>query len=82
MYNKIVYGDKILIDLTGDTVAEEKLLKGVKAHKADGSVVTGTLFSDYPKEYHFADAIQDSEGGIIMDVSAATLMSNTIYQRI
>ena len=28
--NKVVYGGETLVDLTGDTVTEETLLKGVK----------------------------------------------------
>lgn len=41
-YNKIIYGGKVLIDLTADTVSEDKLLAGFTAHKKDGSVITGT----------------------------------------
>ena len=32
--NKVVFGNKVLIDLTGDTVTEEALLKGYTAHKS------------------------------------------------
>ena len=28
--NKVVFGNKVLIDLTGDTVTEEALLKGYR----------------------------------------------------
>ena len=31
--NKVVFGNKVLIDLTGDTVTEEALLKGYTAPK-------------------------------------------------
>ncbi len=31
-YNKIIYGGKTLIDLTGDTVTADRLLKGTTAH--------------------------------------------------
>lgn len=40
-YNKVVYGGKVLIDLTNDTVDENSLLEGYTAHKSDGSVVSG-----------------------------------------
>lgn len=30
--NKVIYGGRVLIDLTGDTVDPSKLLKGSKAH--------------------------------------------------
>ena len=47
--NKVVFGNKVLIDLTGDTVTEEALLKGYTAHKADGTIITGTAFAYPPK---------------------------------
>lgn len=45
-YNKIIYGESVLIDLTGDTVTEEALLSGYTAHGADGEVVTGACDFD------------------------------------
>ena len=44
--SKVVYGGNTLIDLTGDTVVADKLLKGYKAHGADGNVITGTCEFD------------------------------------
>lgn len=44
--SKVIYGGDILIDLTGDTVTADKLLSGVKAHGADGELVTGTCTYD------------------------------------
>ena len=46
--NKVVYGNDILVDLTGDTVGESVLLFGYTAHRADGTIITGTLFKGYP----------------------------------
>lgn len=40
--NKIVLGDEVLIDLTGDTVTSDKLAKGITAHDKSGEVITGT----------------------------------------
>ncbi|MCI6060845.1 MAG: hypothetical protein MR729_06825 [Dorea sp.] len=45
-YNKIIYGGKTLIDLTGDTVTADKLLKGVTAHDMSGESITGTCNYD------------------------------------
>lgn len=56
--NKVVFGNKVLIDLTGDTVTEEALLKGYTAHKADGTIITGTAFAGYPNEFVFLDNIE------------------------
>ena len=41
--NKVVYGTTVLVDLTGDTVTADKLLKGVTAHHASGEQITGTM---------------------------------------
>lgn len=44
--SKVVYGGKTLIDLTGDTVTGDKLLKGATAHGKDGEVVAGVCTFD------------------------------------
>ena len=44
--SKVIYGGSTLIDLTADTVTADKLLTGVKAHGADGELVTGTCSFD------------------------------------
>ena len=44
--SKVVYGGKILIDLTGDTVTADKLLDGFTAHGKDGEPITGACDFD------------------------------------
>ncbi len=44
--SKVVYGGETLMDLTADTVKADKLLKGYKAHGADGEPITGTCEYD------------------------------------
>lgn len=44
--SKVIYGGETLIDLTADTVEASKLLKGIKAHGADGEPITGTCTYD------------------------------------
>lgn len=44
--SKIIYDGQVLIDLTGDTVVANKLLKNFTAHGADGEIVTGTCDFD------------------------------------
>ena len=39
--NKVIYGGRVLIDLTGDTVDPSKLLKGSKAHDKSGAQIEG-----------------------------------------
>ena len=41
--NKVVYGTTVLVDLTGDTVTADKLMKGATAHDASGEPVTGEM---------------------------------------
>ena len=40
--NKVLLGNEILIDISSDTVAADKLLSGVTAHNASGEQITGT----------------------------------------
>jgi hypothetical protein len=44
--SKIIYGDRVLIDLTADTITKDKLLKGYTAHGADGEEITGSCEFD------------------------------------
>ena len=44
--NKVVYGNRTLIDLTSDTVTEDKILSGFTAHDKSGTIITGTCDFD------------------------------------
>ena len=44
--SKVVYGGNVLIDLTGDSVVADKLLKGYTAHGANGDVINGSCDFD------------------------------------
>lgn len=44
--NKVIYDGKTLIDLTGDTVTADKLLKDITAHDKSGATITGTCTYD------------------------------------
>ena len=41
--NKVVFGERTLIDLTTDTITADELRIGYTAHTADGATITGTL---------------------------------------
>lgn len=45
-YNKVVYGGKTLMDLTGDSVTPDKLLAGETAHDKSGETIAGTCTFD------------------------------------
>lgn len=44
--NKVVYGGKALIDLTGDTLTPDKVLAGFTGHGKDGEAFEGTCDFD------------------------------------
>ena len=44
--SKVVFGNKTLVDLTGDTVTADKLLKGITAHGKDGAPIEGACEYD------------------------------------
>ena len=44
--NKLVVGNETKLDLTADTVTEDKLLKGATAHDKSGAPITGTCTYD------------------------------------
>ena len=41
--NKVIYGGRVLVDLTADTVTASHLQRGYTAHAADGSAIVGTM---------------------------------------
>ena len=44
--NKVIYGGRTLIDLSGDTVTADKILDGFTAHDKKGETITGTCKFD------------------------------------
>lgn len=44
--NKVIYGGRTLIDLSGDTVTADKILDGFTAHDTKGEIITGTCKYD------------------------------------
>lgn len=78
--NKVVYDGNTLIDLTGDSVAPETLLKGAKAHNAAGESIAGivpvvklTVDSEGGASFGF---VVDSEGNGTLNCIAFTVDSN------
>ena len=61
--NKIEFPNgSVLIDLTADTVAPEKMYKGITAHAADGTTITGT-----------AEVTDDGQGNVTLPAGFLTL---------
>ncbi|MFI3173719.1 MAG: histidine kinase [Bacillota bacterium] len=80
--NKVVCGNKTLIDLSADTVKAENLLSGYTAHKADGEVVKGTLFTNLPDVQEVNIPLVDSDGEIIQDNLDNAIQSETMYKKV
>lgn len=73
--SKIVYGDKVLIDLTEDTVTPATLKSGVTAHDASGAKITGTLDTAPPKESDIN--FWDYDGTLLYSWTFAELATKT-----
>lgn len=55
--NKIIYGGKVLLDLTNDTVSSDTLGYGITAHDKSGQIITGNLV---PTDTVISEAINAS----------------------
>lgn len=44
--SKVIYAGETLLDLTGDTISEDKILEGYTAHGPDGEPIVGTCDFD------------------------------------
>lgn len=56
-YNKVVYGGKVLIDLTSDTVTKERILSGITAHDKKGDLITGNFLQGNPNTLSIVDPV-------------------------
>ena len=73
--SKIVYGDKVVTDLTEDTVTPATLKSGVTAHDASGAKITGTLDTAPPKESDIN--FWDYDGTLLYSWTLAELTTKT-----
>lgn len=62
LYNKVVFGERVLIDLTDDTVTPETLLEGETAHDRTGAEIVGTATAGSDTEDATATAGDMLEG--------------------
>lgn len=76
--SKVIFGGEVLIDLTADTVKEDKLLKGYTAHGADGEIVEGncTFDADTSDASITPDVILEGETGYANGVKVTGTMPN------
>lgn len=79
-YNKIQLANgQVLIDLTSDTIDTNKMLYGYSAHKSDGTIISGTLFEDYPNNETLNDVLTDSSGLNIIDSLSDDILYDINY---
>ena len=71
-----------MIDLTEDTVTEETLLKGYRAHRADGTIIIGTMLSGCSAEFMMEEEISDSSGQNVQDETGSAVKGRIKYQRV
>ena len=80
--NKTVLNGVTLIDLTADTVDSAVLLKGYTAHKADGTIITGSLFDGYAPTITLRDSLTDESDLTITDSSGNAVEGATVYAKL
>lgn len=76
--NKVIYNGNVLIDISGDTIAADKLLAGETAHGRDGAPIVGTCpyDMDTSNETATADEILVGKRAGVHGVSVAGSMPN------
>ena len=86
--NKVIYGGDVLIDLTGDSVSADKVLKGITAHDKSGAKITGTCTFDSDTsedtaagEYTVPQGYHDGSGKVSIDATEqAKLIATNIRE--
>lgn len=78
-YNKIVVNGVTKIDLTNDTVTPDSMLYGYSAHKSDGTIISGTLFENYPDNESLIDSLKDSSAININDSNGTPINVGVDY---
>lgn len=81
-YNKVTFGGKTLIDLTGDTVTADKILSGYTAHDKSGAEITGTFLSNHPASFDLVNNLQDDNGNNLLDNNSAVLNGTVMYKMV
>lgn len=66
--NKVIYGNRTLIDLTGDTVQADKILSGYTAHDKSGAPVTGSCNFDVNSQDGTAAVAEILTGNLIYNL--------------
>lgn len=77
--NKIIYGNKVLLDLTGDTTTPDKVLLGFTYHDAAGELQNGTCTFDLDTSeatLKVAEALEGKSFGARGSLQVGTMKNN------
>lgn len=75
--NKVVFGTRTLLDVSGVTVAPEVLMSGYTAVDNTGTLITGTAVAGSGSAVVVTDTT-DSHGGTIREITAVSLAGDTV----
>ena len=62
--NKVIFGNQVLVDLTGDTVAANGLMSGMTAHDRSGAAIVGTVASKSANDMFLDDTGVNMPAGL------------------
>lgn len=69
-YNKILYGDKTLVDLTSDTVTPETLVQGRTATAANGEKIVGLMPTISEQDFQTVAVLAQNASNKVDDLEA------------
>lgn len=75
--NKVVYGGKTLVDLTGDTVTAAKMLSGTVAHDKSGAPITGTIATKTASDMTVSGATVTAPAGYYASAQSKSVATAT-----
>lgn len=75
--NKVEYGNRVLIDLTEDTVTAANLLKDIRAHDKTGNLIVGQLESGSGGAYNVT-SVSNGDGTQTLQITTAGSESGKI----
>lgn len=80
--NKVVYGNRTLLDLTSDTVTPGTMLSGATAHSASGESITGTFAVEPNKIVTLSSSGIITPSVLYTDYVQSNITNSTTYARL
>ena len=75
--NKVIYGDRTILDTSNVTVTPETLIEGATALDKTGRLITGTASAGSGSAITITDTL-DEHGGTIRTITAVSLAGDTV----